>query len=332
MRVGIRVPVGLPIPELAYFVARCEEAGFDEVGIHDHHHTGRDVYVAMAAAVMRTSKVAVYPVTSNTVTRDPVVLAALANSLDEMAPGRVLLSVAPGFLSVERAGREQASLDQVKETVRVVRALLNGEEVVIGGRGVRLTHTPERAPKILMVASGPRLLEAAGEVADGAVMLVGLHPAAVARARRHLQNGARRSKRPGDTLEEVFVVPYAVGSMEETAEWPRGYFRPQRPWLCYPSATKYLWLREAGLDIPRDLPPEQIDPATARRICDALGLFGPPEYCAERLLRAQQEAGVSHVFLFPEHTAETGYDLPRVEVEAFASVVGPALAAANGGR
>ena len=35
-----------------------------------------------------------------------------------------------------------------------------------------------------MTAAGPRMVELAGEVADGAMLLVGLHPRAVEAARR----------------------------------------------------------------------------------------------------------------------------------------------------
>ena len=42
LRVNLRVPVGRPLPELAAFVTRCEDAGFDGVGIHDHPSSGRD--------------------------------------------------------------------------------------------------------------------------------------------------------------------------------------------------------------------------------------------------------------------------------------------------
>ncbi|MBO0787594.1 MAG: LLM class flavin-dependent oxidoreductase [Actinobacteria bacterium] len=325
IRVGIRVPVGRPIPEVAAFIARCEEAGFDGVGVHDHHHTGRDVYVTLAVAALQTTRMALYPVTSNTVTRDPLVLAALANSLWELAPGRILLSLAPGFLSVEKAGREQAGLEQVKAAVAVVRSLLAGQEVPVNGKAVRLTNVPGRPPKILLLASGPRLLEAAGEVADGVMTLTGLHPAAVARARDHLRRGALRAGRDPAGLDEVFVVPFAVGTMADTAEWPRGYFRPGRPWLSYPSATKRLWLREAGIALPADAAPEAISAPVARQICDALGLFGPAEYCAERLLRAAEETGLRDVFLFPEHTFQTGYDLPAAEVDAFRDVIKPIL-------
>ena len=57
----------------------------------------------------RTSALTLYPATSNVVTRHPLVLAALANALDELAPGRAMLTVAPGFLSVEKGEAAQAS-------------------------------------------------------------------------------------------------------------------------------------------------------------------------------------------------------------------------------
>ena len=64
----------------------------------------------------------------------------------------------------------------------------------------------------------------------------------------------------------------------------------------------------------------------AARIEDAFGLFGPPERCADRLLRAREEAGVEHVFLFPAHTLAGGYDMPEGEIEAFGRVIRPRLA------
>jgi hypothetical protein len=78
--------------------------------------------------------------------------------------------------------------------------------------------------------------------------------------------------------------------------------------------------------------PEPLDPAAipedrARRIADAFGLFGPPERCAERLLRAREDAGVQEVFLFPAHDLAGGYAMPEAEVEAFERVIRPRLGA-----
>jgi 5,10-methylenetetrahydromethanopterin reductase len=325
IRVDIRVPVGLPIPELVEFVRRCQEAGFHGVGIHDHHHSGRDAYVTLALAATRTNRLILYPATTNTVTRHPLVLAALTNSLEEIAPGRVFLTVAPGFLSVESAGRRRAPLNKLRQDVVIVRRLLAGDTVTSDGGRMRLNNTPERPPPVLLTASGPRLLELAGEVADGAMMLVGLHPDAVAAARQRLRAGAEKVGRDPVQLREIFIVPVAVGDRDSAREWPRRWFREGQPWLEYPSRSNLHWLWEAGIDLPEGTDPSSITGDLADRICDTFGLFGEPEYCAERLIRAQEESGIQHVFLFPAHTLKTGYQVPESEVEVFGRVIGPRL-------
>jgi 5,10-methylenetetrahydromethanopterin reductase len=327
--VDIRVPVNRPLPELADFIARCEYAGFHGVGVHDHHHTGRDVFVALALAAQRTSRLALYPATSNVVTRHPLVLAALTNSVAEIAPGRTLISLAPGFLSVERAGRPQAQRDHLRDTATTVRALLRGEKVRFGEeQETSLTHPVTPAPEVFVLAAGPRMLEAAGEVADGVMMFVGLHPDSVRAAREHVATGARRAGRDPASIKEIFIVTTAIGEFDEVHEWPRREFRPGKSFLTYPSAANLRWLRAAGIDLADDHRPGDISPELAARICDAFGLFGPAEYCAERLLRAQEEVGIGddfHVFMFPAHTFATGYDLPETDVAAFAKTIGPLI-------
>jgi len=104
IRVDLRVPVGRPLPDLAAFIARCEEAGFDGVGIHDHPSSGRDAYLALALACRATQRLRLFPATSSPLVRHPLVLASLAHSLDEIAPGRTCLTVAPGFISTRSIG------------------------------------------------------------------------------------------------------------------------------------------------------------------------------------------------------------------------------------
>ena len=90
LRVSLRVPVGRPLRDLAAFIARCEEAGLDGVGIHDHPSSGRDSYVALALAAQATRRLRLFPATSSPLVRHPLLLASLAHSLEELAPGRVL--------------------------------------------------------------------------------------------------------------------------------------------------------------------------------------------------------------------------------------------------
>src|ERR671939_234665 len=132
MRIDLRVPVGRPLPEVADFIRECEAAGFDGVGVHDHPHAGRDVYLTLALAATRTSRIFLYSATSNPLMRHPMVMAAIANSLNELAPGRVMVSLAPGYLAVRRAGLRRATLDSVRDAVLNIRTLLSGG---VGGNG-----------------------------------------------------------------------------------------------------------------------------------------------------------------------------------------------------
>jgi len=326
MQVDLRVPVGLPVPEVADFIARCEDAGLDGVGVHDHPHSGRDVYVTLGLAAARTRHLRLYPATSSPAVRHPLLLASAAHSLEEIAPGRCCLTVAPGFLAVRSIGRPRAKVADMREAVLELRRLLAGETVTFGGTASRLRNVSARPTPVYLLAAGPRMVELAAEVADGALVLVGLHRDAITALRRHLEAGAHRAGRSLDGFRTIFIVPIAIEDSTETARrWPQRWFAPGHPWLSYPSASNLYWLRQCGLDLPEELAPETISDDLAARVCDAFGLFGPAERCLERLLQAREEAGVEHVFLFPAHTLDGGYDMPRREVEAFARVIKPRL-------
>lgn len=323
------MPLGARLPELAQFAASCEQAGLSGVGVPDHHHTGRDAYLALAAMATRTERISLYPATSNVVTRHPLVTASLVNSLDELAPGRAFLTVAPGFLSVEKAGERRASRRRLRDVVLALRALLGTGRARLDGVDLELFHRPAAGSRVILLASGPMLLELAGEVADGVMMLVGVHPASVEAARACVRRGALRAGRDPASLEEILIVPIAVGSRASVLSWPTGYFREGQPWLRYPSASNLHWLRYAGIDLPADYRPEGVPQDVAARVLDAFGLFGSASQCAERLLRAREESAIRRVFLFPAHTWETSYALPVAEVEAFGEVIGPALTASR---
>src|SRR2546430_10143385 len=130
--VALRVPVGGPLPELAAFAARCEQAGFDGVGIHDHPSSGRDASLALAMAARATHRLQLFPATSSPLVRHPLVLASLAHSLDEIAPGRTFLTVAPGFISTRSIGKPRAGVTAMREAIQELRKLLAGESIAFG--------------------------------------------------------------------------------------------------------------------------------------------------------------------------------------------------------
>jgi 5,10-methylenetetrahydromethanopterin reductase len=49
------------------------------------------------------------------------------------------------------------------------------------------------------------------------------------------------------------------------------------------------------------------------------------KHCADRLLRARDEAGIENVFLFLARDLAGGYNMPEAEVTAFERVIPPRL-------
>ena len=108
-----------------------------------------------------------------------------------------------------------------------MKALLAGESVEYHGMTNRLDFAGSDGGKgvpVLMAASGPRSLEMAGEVADGALALVGYTPGIVEKVFEHLEIGARRSGRTLDDLEIMFAGADLRGRFQRgsTAHGPTG--------------------------------------------------------------------------------------------------------------
>ena len=94
------------------------------------------------------------------------------------------------------------------------------------------------------------MIELAGEVADGAFLMVGLHPAAIRAARSHLEDGARRAGRSLIGFPVIFVTTLGLGAdIEVGMRWVRSWFAQGQPFLNYPSASNLRWLKEAGFEL-----------------------------------------------------------------------------------
>ena len=210
----------------------------------------------------------------------------------------------------------------MRDAIRDLRRLLAGEDVAFGPTSTRMRNRSATPTPVYLLAAGPRMVELAGEVADGAFLMVGLHPAGVRAARRHLEAGARRAGRSLDDFPVTFVVTLGLGpDATAGARWVRSWFAPGQPFLAYPSVANLRWLHAAGFDIDATHDPAAIPEDRAHQIADAFGLFGSPEHCADRLLRAREEAGVDDVFLFPAHDLAGGYTMPEAELDAFEEIV-----------
>ncbi len=344
IKIDLRVPPCKPVSDVAQFVSRCEVAGFDGVGILDSQMLERDVFISMAMAAQATSRIRICSAVLNPVTRHVSVMASAIKTVSETAPGRAEFWIGRGFSSVQTIGVPPATVKEMRECVLTLKSLLSGEEVTFNGdtskaATSRMRHGDSQLPRILIAAHGPRTIEVAGEVADGVLLQVGIHPRSVELARQHLEAGARRAGRNPDDLEIVLCATTIIMEDQQEAREMARQLCVQR--LVEKSHAPYLrvaGIDATGLEIPPELSelypdiPHAEDWEKARRLCsflpdeilarmcDAIGLVGTPEYCAQQLQQAEAN-GIKHLYLM---TSES-YQFPERELQAFQHTIFPAI-------
>ena len=321
LRIDVNDPTDVPLANTSRFAQAAEAGGFDGVGMPDHHHTGRDVFVRLALAAAATERVTLFPAVTNPVTRHPAVVASLANSLAELAPGRVRIMLGSGDQATSFVGRPQATVGQMREAALAIRALLRGEEATLAGAEIGALRNPAASPPPVYVnASGPRMLEVAGEVADGVYAMVGVHPSIVARTREHVAAGAKRAGRSSAGVPLALGLPVFMGATADDAlqairPYVFGYI--SRPHRVYARV-----MRELLPDLPELAAPADIPKPLLRTLADAIGLVGTLRECAEGLAALVASTGADH-FVCRVSYAGKG---PLAALDVFArEVVAPAL-------
>lgn len=341
IKIDLRVPPCRPAPEVADFVRQCENAGFNGVGILDSQLLERDCFVSMAAAVQATQQIQVASAVTNPITRHPSVVASAAQTVAELAPGRVQLWIGRGYSSTATIGIPPATVRQMRHAVVTMKDLMAGETITFGPAAAsRMRHGGQAPPPpIYIAATGPRVMKVAGEVADGALLMTGIHPGPVAQAQEIIAQGARAAGRNPDDIETIFT---ATTIIKDTIHEAREIARPlavQR--LMEP--TYQPWLKAAGInlgdlelpaalwDLYPDVPHAEDwqkaqelcaflpDDALAA-LCDTMGLIGTPEHCAQRIRQAQKN-GLTHLYLMTGAT----YEFATAELAAFQNQIFPTL-------
>ncbi len=110
-------------------VKRAEELGYTRAWFYDTQMLNADVFVAMGAAAVQTSRIRLATgvlIPSNRIA--PVAASALA-SLNALAPGRVDFGVSTGFTARRTMGLGPVPLADMAEYVRIVQRLLAGDTV-----------------------------------------------------------------------------------------------------------------------------------------------------------------------------------------------------------
>src|SRR6058998_35437 len=186
-RVALYLQDKHPIREGMEYSRYAEQKGFEAVWQAESRLV-REATVPMAAYAAVTDRIKVGSGVVNNWTRNVGLLAATFSTLDDLAPGRILLGIGAWWdpLASKVGIQRRRPLQAMRETIEVVRRLLAMERVTFHGEFVDVDDIEidivhgDRSPKdvpIYIGATGMKMMELAGEIADGVVLNYMVGPA-----------------------------------------------------------------------------------------------------------------------------------------------------------
>ncbi len=249
---GVALPLRGPIEEVVESARAAEELGYRYLWATDDR-LQKDVFGVLARIALATSSLRLGPGVTNPFSRHPALIATAIATLDELSGGRAVLGLGAGGTNHRALGvRREAPVAALTEALELIRGLLAGRDVTMNGRVVRaeaarLDFTPLRAAIPLYIgARGPRLLELAGERADGVIVGNVASPTGWSHAFDRIAEGAARAARP---LDEITLTAWVYCSVADESAAALDAIRPM---VATSLATSRSVLGQLGLDPPRD--------------------------------------------------------------------------------
>jgi len=256
IKFGLRLPPCEPVRAIAQQAAQAEAAGFDSVWIPDSQLLWRDAWVTLSAVALATSRITIGIGVTTPLTRHPTVTACAITSLNELAEGRAILGIGQGDSSVRLIGLRPSRLAEMRDAIRTIRGFGSGQWIDFASRKLRMKSAEGRsaAAPIYLSASGPKMMQVAGELADGAILLAGVDGDNLDYAIGNVRTGAERAGRKLGDLDLMLGAYCYVG-----ADW-RDARRLARP---YAAVFAMHWpeaLKAVGIPVPEPRPMPELYP------------------------------------------------------------------------
>ena len=331
MKFDLAILASEPLPVVVRQVQLAERLGYDTAWITDTHLVCRELWVTLAACAAATSRIRLGPGVTVPHSRHVSVTASAIASLHELAPGRVVLGVGTGGSSAQTMG---LTLEQVGRPATLaamaaaVRGLLAGEsvrfETGVDGRLAWLERPP--VIPIYLAGSGPRMLETAGRLGDGAIVYATVQPDVLNAALAHVARGASAG---GRGLHDVDVALWAPMSIGRDRALARDHARGRVASACrHPLPVRLSEDDEAAMRRVREAY-DAYQHATANsrhrtlvpdRLVDLMALAGTPDDVRAQVERLREVRGLSRVIVFPQ-VPEPGFPAREAILTLFADEV-----------
>jgi alkanesulfonate monooxygenase SsuD/methylene tetrahydromethanopterin reductase-like flavin-dependent oxidoreductase (luciferase family) len=179
---GVNVPTAAgPGTDPVSYARRAEEVGFDFVSASDHPcgtNPTHEIWTMLSWIAAATSRIKVATRVLGVPYRSPAMVAKMAETLDRLSAGRLILGMGGGYSDEEfhafglRVPSPKEKIEGLEEAVRIVRGLWSKPTFTYDGVHHRtvaadLEPKPEHDIPIWLGTFGRRSLAVTGRVADG---------------------------------------------------------------------------------------------------------------------------------------------------------------------
>lgn len=328
MRIGVAFSGGFTPSDVVECVKLAEALGYESAWVAEGH--GGDQFAILGACAAATRRIRLGTSISSVFVRSATTIGMAAATVDQLANGRFILGLGGSHrvqVEPEHGIPFVQPTARLRDTIAIVRALV--QDGLVSHRGEVITierfdlwFRPLRPQiPIYVAALFPRMLEIAGQLADG-VLLTWPTTATIARGVAHVAIGARKAGRDATAVDVASLIPCAVA---KTATAARDALRPAVGLYAgfFPRYNRLL--AEAGFgDAVRDIK-EAFDrggrDAAATKVpdelIDAVALAGSPETCRERI-DVYRRAGLALPIVSPRVSASDGLAMAMAAIRACA--------------
>lgn len=274
-RVALYLQDAHPIRQGMELAKYAEERGFEAVWQAESRLV-RDAIVPMAAFAAVTDHIKVGSGVINNWTRNIGLLAATFLTLDDLAPDRVICGIGAWWdpLAKNVGIERRKPLTAMRETIVVMKRLLALERVTFHGEfhhvdGIELDvvhgrREPRNVP-IYLGATGPKMMELTGEIADGAVLNYCVPPEYNDVAMAQLEAGAKMAGRNIDDIDRPQLIVCSVDNDHakalDGARRLLTQYLAQQPHIAKASGVKEETVREIQKTLGWPATKEQIEQA-----------------------------------------------------------------------
>ncbi len=302
-RIAITLPAGPRLAQTAELIRWAEDQGISDGWFADAG--APDTLTSIAALAHHTRKMRIGVAVTPVYTRTPAVLAATADAISQVLPGRFVLGLGSSSQTIMELWHG-IPLDRprtrVRETATIVRSILTGAKTdfeleTLSSKGYRQAPC-EHPPPIFLAALRSKMIETAAEVGDGVIF--NLWPrGALPRMMAHVRTGAERA---GKDWRDVEIVNRAMVLVTDDKAAGREAFRTAfGPYYATPVYNAFLaWaghedaaaaIREGWAEKNR----EKTAAAMTDTLVDEIAIIGSESEVRERI--RQDAAGGVHTHI-----------------------------------